>query len=64
MAKTKFPLFDTNAIIQYYLEIESSKTLIGKMRFSMPVYYELTATTIDNSHLKLYEKWFNALYKK
>jgi predicted nucleic acid-binding protein len=61
MAKTKFPLFDTNANIQYSSIIESSKSLIGKMRLSTVVYYELTATTIDVSHLKLYEKWFKAL---
>jgi len=57
MAKTKFPLFDTGAIIQYRREIQSSKNLISKMRLSMVVFYELTATTIDQSHLKLYENW-------
>lgn len=63
MAKIKFPLFDTSAVIQYREEISSSKNLIGKMRLSMVVYYELTATTIDKSHLKLYEKWHKSFYK-
>lgn len=63
MAKLKFPLFDTSAVIQYREEISSSKNLIGKMRLSMVVYYELTATTIDKSHLKLYEKWHKSFYK-
>lgn len=64
MAKLKFPLFDTNAIIQYRDQISSSKSLIPKMRLSMVVFYELTSTTIDKSSLKLYEKWLKASLKK
>jgi predicted nucleic acid-binding protein len=63
MAKTKLPLFDTNAIIEYSSIIESSKTLSDKMRLSMVVYYELTATTIDNSALKFYDKWLKLFDK-
>ncbi len=63
MAKNKFPLPDTNAIIQYRQNISSSNTLIGKMRLSMVVFYELTATTVDQSHLKLYEKWHKSFNK-
>jgi predicted nucleic acid-binding protein len=58
MAKQKYPLFDTNSIIEYRQTIENEKNLLGKMRLSMVVYYELTATTIDNSMLKFYDKWF------
>lgn len=61
MAKNKFPLFDTNSIIQYRKELSVSKVLITKMRLSMVVFYELTATTIDNSDLRLYEKWRKTL---
>lgn len=57
MAKNKFPLFDTSSIIKYRKEISASKLLIPKMRLSMVVFYELTATTLDNSNLQLYEKW-------
>jgi len=64
MAKTKFPLFDTNAIIQYRKEISESKFLIPKMRLSMVVFYELTATTIDQSSFQLYERWLNIAVKK
>lgn len=56
MAKNKFPLFDTNSNIQYRKEISASKSLIPKMRLSIVVFYELTATTIDNSSLQLYER--------
>ena len=58
MSKIKFPLFDTGTIIQYRKEIESSKTLINKMRLSTVVFYELTATTVDKSLLQFYENWY------
>jgi len=57
MAKTKFPLFDSGAIIEYRRAIADSKNLISKMRLSMVVFYELTATTVDKSHHNLYENW-------
>lgn len=63
MAKQKYPLFDTNCIIQYRQTIENEKNLLGKMRLSMVVYYELTATTIDNSTLKFYDKWLKLFDK-
>lgn len=63
MSKIKFPLFDTGTVIQYRREIESSNVLIGKMRLSMVVFYELTATTVDKSELKLYEKWHKSFYR-
>ncbi len=64
MAKNKFPLIDTVSVIQYRQEISSSESLIDKMRLSMVVFYELTATTIDKSHLKLYEKWHKTFNKQ
>ena len=57
MAKIKFPLFDTSSVVQYRKEISESKVLISKLRLSMVVFYELTATTINSSDLQLYEKW-------
>ncbi len=64
MAKQKYPLFDTNAVIQHYEQISTSKNLIAKTRLSMVVFYELTATTIDNSKLKLYDRWLNIADEK
>lgn len=64
MAKNKFPLFDTNANIQYRKEISASKFLIPKMRLSIIVFYELTATTVDNSSLQLYERWLKIAVEK
>ena len=54
MGKTKRPLFDTAIFIQYEKNLTSS--LLEKMKLSMVVLYELTATTIDKDYLqKLYE---------
>lgn len=54
MGKTKKPLFDTAVFIQYEKNLTSS--ILEKMKLSMVVLYELTATTIDKDYLqKLYE---------
>lgn len=47
MSRNKKPLLDTGVFIEYKPEISS--TLIEKMKLSMVVLYELTATTIRKS---------------
>ena len=55
--KSKRPLLDTNVIIERRI----SDSLLPKIVLSSVVLYELIATTIDDSTLKTYISWKNAL---
>jgi predicted nucleic acid-binding protein len=54
MSKLKSPLFDTAVYIEYEQQI--TPNLFNKMKFSMVVLYELTATTIDRQLLQKFER--------
>ncbi len=50
MSKMKKPLLDSAVFIQYDKQI--SQSLIEKMKLSMVVLYELTATTVDKEYIQ------------
>lgn len=62
MSKLKKPLFDTAVFIQYEKQIIPS--IAEKMRLSMVVIYELTATTIDKEYLQKLDDVRQVFYKK
>ncbi len=54
MGKPKSPMFDTAVYIEYEKQI--SPILFEKMKISMIVLYELTATTIDKELLQKFNR--------
>jgi predicted nucleic acid-binding protein len=54
------PIFDTNVVIEYQQAIES---VIHSAYLPSIVFFELLATSIDQSELKLYTRWRDALKK-
>ncbi len=56
----KRPIFDTSVFSEYSEQIES---LYITSLFPSVVFYELIATSIDESSLKKYEKWRTSLNK-
>lgn len=56
----KFPIFDTSVFSPYAKLIEPQ---IAHALFPSIVFYELTATSIDESILKKYERWRISLGK-
>jgi predicted nucleic acid-binding protein len=62
MSKSKTPLFDSAVYIEYEQFI--TPNLFNKMKFSIVVLYELTATTIDREFLQKFEKLRDELYKR
>ncbi len=62
MSKPKKPLFDTAVFIQY--EKQMTPSIVEKMRLSMVVIYELTATTIDKNYLQKLNDVRETFYKK
>ncbi len=54
------PILDTNVIIEYQEEIES---IFHSVYLPSIVFFELLATSIDNSELQKYTRWRNALKK-
>lgn len=62
MSKLKIPLFDTAVYIEYEKQI--TPNLFGKMKFSMIVLYELTATTIDKELLQKFNRIRQEYYRR
>lgn len=62
MSKTKKPLFDTAIFIQF--EKKLTPSLLEKMKFSIVVLYELTATTIDKEYLQKLNSVRQTFYKR
>lgn len=62
MSKLKKPLLDSTSFIQYDYKITQS--LSDKMKISMVVMYELTATTIDKETLQKAESLKTAFHKR
>ncbi len=56
----KSPIFDTSTVIQYSFDVES---LYYSALFPSIVFFELIATSIDESAYKKYFRWRNALKK-
>jgi predicted nucleic acid-binding protein len=56
----KSPIFDTSTIIEYSENVES---LYHSALFPSIVFFELIATSIDESSFKKYSRWHNALKK-
>ena len=54
------PIFDTNVIIEYQEEIEG---IFYSVYLPSIVFFELLATSIDQSELQKYTRWRNALKK-
>ena len=62
MSKSKKPLLDSTSFIQYRKQI--TPILFEKMKISIIVLYELTATTIDRETLKEAEFYRKSAYKR
>lgn len=62
MSKLKKPLLDSAVFIQYEKQISTS--LFAKMKLSIVVLYELTATTIENEALQKIEIFKNVSSKR
>jgi len=62
MSRIKSPLIDTAVYIEYEKQI--TPNLFGKMKFSMVVLYELTATTIDKELLQRFNRIRLELHKR
>jgi predicted nucleic acid-binding protein len=56
----KSPIFDTSTIIEYSENVES---LYHSALFPSIVFFELIATSIDESSFKKYSRWHSALKK-
>ena len=56
----KSPIFDTSTIIQFSENVES---LYHSARFPSIVFFELIATSTDESTYQKYSRWHNALKK-
>ncbi len=54
------PIFDTNSIIKYRLEIKKNFDILY---FPSVVFFELVATSINQDELKLYSDWHRELKK-
>lgn len=62
MSKSKKPLLDSTSFIQYRKQI--TPILFEKMKISIIVLYELTATTIDRETLQEAEFYRKSAYKR
>lgn len=62
MSKAKSPMFDTAVYIEYEKLI--TPNLFGKMKISMVVLYELTATTIDKELLQKFNRIREELHRR
>ena len=62
MSKPKSPMFDTAVYVEYKTQI--TPLLFEKMKFSMVVLYELTATTIDRELLQNFNRIRQELYRR
>ena len=56
------PVFDTNIFLSYKHRLTDSD--ITRMGLSIVVWYELTATTLDQTTWQLYESWRFLAYKQ
>lgn len=54
------PIFDTSTVIEYSVEVEN---LYHSAFFASIVFFELIATSTDNSTLKKYSRWREAFKK-
>jgi len=62
MSKPKSPMFDTAVYVEYKTQI--TPLLFEKMKFSMVVLYQLTATTIDRELLQNFNRIRQELYRR
>ena len=62
MSKLKKPLLDSVVFIQYKKKI--TPNIIGRMKLSMVVLYELAATTIDKDYLQMLDGIRRTFYQK
>ena len=54
MARKTTPIFDTSVFPDYLVQIEK---LVESSLFTSVVFFELVATSIDNSAMQKYERW-------